>query len=82
MGELGCRLYEDLEKTDVQIKYAIDKNAASTYSEIEIVDLETDLEEVDVIVVSVTFAFDEVKNELEKRVKCNIVSLEDVLFSL
>ena len=82
MGEMGNRLYEDLKNTSVEVKYAIDKNAASSYSELDIKDLEDDFPQVDCIVVSAIFAFDEIKEELEQKVDFTIVSLEDVIYEL
>lgn len=85
MGELGNRLYEELKTTSAEIKYAIDKNAFSTYSELNVFDLEDvdpNASPVDVIVVTAIFAFDEIEIELKSRYSCPIVSLEDIIFEL
>lgn len=82
MGEMGNRLYDELKDTDIEIKYGIDQNAASTYSELEVVDKDAELEEVDVIIVSATFAFDDVEEELSQRVDYPIISLEDVVYEI
>lgn len=83
MGELGNRLYDELkDSNNIQVKYAIDRNAASTYAEIEILELEAGLPEVDVIVVTAVFAFDEIEEELKKKVECQIVSLNDVVWEV
>lgn len=81
MGEMGNRLYDELKGTDIKIKYAVDKNSASTYSELDVVDPEDcAFEDVDCIVVTATFAFDEIAEKLEKEVSFPIVSLEDVVY--
>lgn len=80
MGELGCRLYEELKNSNINIAYAIDKEAGSPYSNIEVYSLEDDLQPVDVIIVSAIFAFDQIKKELKKKVDCPIISLEDVIY--
>lgn len=81
MGEMGNRLYEELkESTQVEVKYGIDKNAASTYSDLDIKDIDEILDAVDVVVVTATFAFDEVQELLEGAVDGDIVSLDDVVF--
>ncbi|MGB8454200.1 MAG: hypothetical protein WCD89_17950 [Anaerocolumna sp.] len=82
MGELGNRLYEELKDSEIKIKYAIDKNAESTYSELEVIGLEEDMEEVDVIVVTATFAFEDIEEELKGKVNYQMISLEDVVYDL
>lgn len=80
MGEMGNRLYDELKGTSVTVKYAVDKNAASTYSELDVIDPDDDYEEVDAIVVSAIFAFDEIEEMLSDKVDFPIVSLEDVVY--
>ena len=81
MGEMGNRLYDELkDSTEVTMKYAVDQNAASTYSEMDVIDKDEDYEDVDVMVVTATFAFDDIAEELSEKVDFPIVSLEDVVF--
>lgn len=80
MGEMGDRLYEELKNTDIKVAYAIDQNSDSIYSELQIYQKEDGLPEVDVIVVSAIFAFDEISIELKKRCSCPVISLEDVVY--
>ena len=82
MGEMGNRLYDELKGTEIQVKYAIDKNVASTYSELDVKEIDDEFPEVDVLVVTATFVFDEIKEELSKNVNMPIVSLEDVVYSV
>lgn len=82
MGEMGNRLYEELKNTSIEVKYAIDKNAESTYSELEVLDVEDDLTPVDAIIVSAIFAFDEIEEKLTEVVDYPVVSLEDVVYEI
>lgn len=82
MGEMGNRLYDELKNSDIEVKYAVDQNAASTYSELDVIDKEDDFEKVDVMVVTATFAFDEIEDELSAKVDFPIVSLEDVVYEI
>lgn len=82
MGEMGNRLYDELKDTDITVKYAIDKNAASTYSELEVFELEDELEPVDAVIVTAVFAFDEIEQDLSKQIDWPIVSLEDVVYEI
>lgn len=81
MGEMGNRLYDELKDTDIEIKYAVDKNAASTYSELEVIDPDdAKYEKVDAIIVTATFAFDDIEEKLAEKVDFPIISLEDVVY--
>lgn len=81
MGEMGNRLYEELKDTNIEVKYAIDKNVNSTYLDLEVFDVEDDdFAAVDAIVVTAVFAFDEIESTLKEKVDITIVSLEDVVF--
>lgn len=82
MGEMGNRLYEELKNSGITVKYAIDKEADNTYSELEVVDMNDDLEEVDAIIISAVFAFDEIREELSAKVDYPVISLEDVVYEI
>lgn len=83
MGEMGNRLYDELKNSSVvEIKYAIDKNAAGTYSELDVIDVDDEMDEVDAVVVSAIFAFDEIEEELSAKTDCPIISLEDVVYEV
>ena len=87
MGEIGNRLYEELKNSsEIEVKYGIDNNASETYSELEVLSLEeyTDLaaDDIDVIVVTATFAFDDIKKSLSELLDCNIISIEDVVYGV
>ncbi len=82
MGELGNRLYEELRNSEIEVKYAIDKKADSTYSELDVYNLEDGLEEVDVVVVTAIFDYEKIEEELENVLSYPIISLEDVVFEL
>ena len=83
MGELGNRLYEELkDRKEVEVRYAIDKNADNTYSEVSIVTIEDELKEVDAIIITAIFDFDPIVEELSSVVDYALVSLEDVIFEV
>jgi len=82
MGEMGNRLYEELKDSDIEIQYAIDKAPGAVYSELEVREAEEEMDKVDVVIVTATFAYDEIKEELEDKFTCPIISLEDVICEL
>lgn len=82
MGELGNRLYDELKDTDIEVKYVVDQNADTTYSEVEVLGKEDALEEVDVMVVTAIFAYDKIERDMRKKISAPIISLNDVVYDL
>lgn len=82
MSYAGETLVEELKGTDIQIAYGIDRNADFIYGDVDIVSMEEDLGKVDVIVVTAITFFDEIEEELLKKVSCPVISLEDILYEV
>jgi len=82
MGELGSRFIEDLKDSKIQVAYGIDNKPATAYGEVTVYGVEDELPLADIIVITPIFAFDDIKQTLEKITNIPIVSLEDVIFSL
>lgn len=82
MGEMGNRLYDELKNSKVEVKYAIDKEAESIYSELDVRKLEDGMPFVDAVIVTAVFAFEDIKNELASSVDYQIISLEDVVYEV
>ena len=83
LAELANRLAEDLAGSEVVLKYGIDRNVCCTSSRMsEIYSMEDKLPEADVIVVTPFYAFESIKAELEKKVRCPIISIEDVVWGV
>lgn len=82
MSYVGRTLVEELKNSDVNIAYGIDKRADSFDSEVDIITLDDELDEVDAIVVTAITFFDEIADVLESKVDCPIINLEDVLYEV
>lgn len=82
MSYLGERLLDELKDTGIVVRYGIDKNAQNIYADVEIKSLDDELPEVDAIVVTAVYFFDEIEEELSKRVEYPIISLEDVVYGV
>lgn len=82
MGELGCRLYEELKETPVKVSYAIDKEANSRYSEVKVIELNQKFDDVDAIVVTPIFDYESIKETLVGKTDNTIISLEDIFYDL
>ena len=82
MGEIGNRLYNELKDSKkVKIKYVIDKNA-DICSETRIFNIDDNFPDVDAVIITATFAFDEIKEELGKRLYVPVISIDDVIYSV
>ncbi len=79
MGCLGERLTAALRGTDIRVSYCIDKRAEDMSDIGMIKSMEDDLPEVDAIVVTAIYYFDEIEDELSEKVNCPIISLEDII---
>ncbi len=82
MKELGERLFEELKGSDIVVKYCIDSKADDLYAEVDILYPDSDLADVDVIVVTAINNFNEIRDYLEKRTDFPVISLEDVIFGM
>jgi len=78
----GETLIDELKDSDVQIIYGIDKNADTIYVEIDTITPDEFLEDVDAIVVTAITFFDEIEEMLSEKIKCPIISLEDMLYEI
>ena len=83
MAELGNRLMEDLKGTSVCVDYGIDRDISCSIARIgEVYFPEDELPKVDAVVVTPYTAFKSIKSQLEEKVKCPIISLEEVVWSV
>lgn len=82
MKELGERLYDELENSDVKIQYVIDKNAEAIYSVVDVITPDEPFEAVDAIVVTAIHYFEEIQAMLELKTECPIISLSDIVYEL
>ncbi len=83
MAELGNRLMEDLEGSLVRVDYGIDRDISCSIARIDEVYYPEDaLPKTDAIVVTPYSMFGEIKEVLEQTVKCPVISLEEVVWSV
>ncbi len=80
MSYLGERLADELAGSDITVKYAIDRNADNIYAPFEVLQPDDTLPDVDAIIVTAFFFFDEIEQDLESKIECPIVSIEDVVY--
>lgn len=83
MGEMGKRLIKELKNSNIEVKYVVDKNDSLVMdSDIKIITKESVFQPVDVLIVTATFAFNEIQKELEEKVSFPVISLEDVIYGI
>ena len=82
MGEVGERLIEELEGTEIKVVYGIDRRASNIYSDIKVFSMSEKIEKVDMIVVTAIAYYEEIKACLKEKVDCPIVSFKEILYKM
>lgn len=82
IGELGERLFEDLEASKIKISYAVDRNTNKNYHNIPVVLPEQASENVQMIIVTPIMEYEEIKEKLKQIVNSQIVSLKDIIYNM
>ena len=82
MSAPGERLIEELEDTDIEIRYVVDRNADNIATRLPKYKPDDSLPEVDVMVVTAILAFQGIQEDMEKKVSFPIISLEDMIYGL
>ena len=78
MGDIGKLICKELEKTEISVKYGIDRNSKNIKSTIKLYGLEEKLPEVDAVIITISHDFDNIRNILIKKYDYEIVSLFDI----
>ena len=73
---------EYLKDSCVDTMYAIDQNPVQYDSELRIIKLDEVEDIPDMVIVTVVDQYEEIKQILEKKLKCKIRSIEDVIYQL
>ena len=82
IGELGRRLCEELKDTDIEIEYIVDGKVSGNYLGVEIMDMDSQLKAVDVVVVTAVFDLERIEKQLKEKVSFPVVSLEEVIYEI
>lgn len=82
MSYVGERLYDELKGSDIEVKYAIDRNSVKIFTDLEMFMPEDALPEVDAIIVTAVYFYDEIRKKLRENVDYPIYSLEDIIYNL
>ena len=80
MADIGCCLYDELENSEIEIKYLIDKNPGGMENIFEFVSLGDNLF-VDQIVVTVALEEKNIVNEIFMKGYERVIGLSEILNS-
>lgn len=85
MSYAGQRLLDELKGTDIEVLYAVDQNAdRMLFDEVDMITKGEIAyqQEVDAVIVTAIYFFDDIEEEISEIVDCPIVSLEDIVYEL
>lgn len=80
MSHVGQCLFQELQASDIQIRYVIDNAVPNIRITCPILTSRDELETVDAIIVTPVFSYDEIKENLSSKISCPIISLESILY--
>ena len=82
MGEIGNRLFEELSRfSTIKVEFAVDKNVKESQA-VPVFSLEDELPDVDVIVVTNNYIYEQICEILKRKTTSPIVSIDDVVFGI
>ncbi len=80
---LGTRLYYELKKTGINVKYVLDKNTNVSLVGVDMRDPDhSSSKGIDAVIVTTLNSFDEVKNSLKTRGYRQVFALDEILYDL
>lgn len=82
MKEIGRLLLSELRREGIEVSYAVDRNADEISADITILKPSCVMPEVDVIIVTALHYFDKIYLEIRELTNAEIVSVEDILWSV
>lgn len=82
IGYLGKHLIKELYKSEIHIDYLVDRKVEKIEENIIIYKPEAVFPETDVMIITAIMDFDDIADQLESKVQCPIISLEDVIYTV
>jgi len=80
LSTFGKHLIQQLGESNIEVIYGIDRRQGMVDADMRVYLPEDNLPEVDVVVITAIYDYDEIKEELKHRIKCPIVSLEEIIY--
>lgn len=82
MHYVGERVVTELQNSKIHLECIIDKNIEYADIPVPLVKPTDWIPEVDAIIVTATFFYDDIKSTLSERVGVPVISLEEIIYSL
>ena len=82
MHYMGENLLGELKGSGVEVKYAIDRNAEKLFFDVDVLTMEEELPQVDAVIVTAFYFFDEIEEALAEKIDCPVLSIEDILYEM
>lgn len=82
IGIYGRHLIRELKGSEIKILYGIDGKQMQPFEGVDILKLQKDMPMPDAVVNTVIHEHIEIEKELKKYYRCEIISLEDLIFEL
>ncbi len=82
MGYIGECLYEELVYNNINIIYAIDRDAVDFKQELSIFKIEDELESVDAVIITVVENTQEIIKKIKEKVRCQVITISEILLIL
>lgn len=82
MGYIGECLYEELENTNIKILYGIDRSARDYKRELLIYQIDEQLEDVDVVIVTFESDLENIKESVQKKIKCPVFTIGELFIDM
>lgn len=82
MSYAGERLLHELKGSNIEVKCGIDRKADEIYTEVDMITPDDEIPQVDAVIVTSVYFFDEIMEKLESTVDSPVISLEDILYEV
>lgn len=82
LSYVGQRLKDELRGSGIEVVFGIDQRADALYSDVDIVTMDGDFQDVDAVIVTAVTSYNEIEEKLRKKVRCVVLSLEDILYEI
>lgn len=79
MGVMGKHLLSDLSGSSVCVVYGIDKYADNIHVGIPMKNIDESFEDIDAVVVTATFEFEEIRDIIKQQCACPVISLRKIV---
>ena len=79
MGRLGKHLLAELEQSEIEVKYIIDRKLEIHHPLFQIKSMNDELETVDAVVITPVWEFDQIYEELKVKINSRFFSIEELI---